>query len=266
VGIAEQHSVTFAAGLLAGGVIPFMCIYSTFLTRALDQLVHDVSLMNLPVRFVIDRSGIVGADGETHQGLFDLGFLCALPNMSIFVPTNAQELINSMFFMKDYDRGPISIRFPKGSEDADKFSLENIEPLQFGKSRVIKKGKHLTIISVGTFLSLAQKIEEELLKSGIQSTILDLAWVRPLDLDTLNKEINLTGNFIILDESYINSGVTGYILPKLDRKNLSGYLKTYALPSEIIPHGERIEILNKYKLTPLEISLEILGFLNVTKT
>jgi 1-deoxy-D-xylulose-5-phosphate synthase len=265
VGIAEQHSVTFAAGLLAGGVIPFMCIYSTFLTRALDQMVHDVSLMNLPVRFVIDRSGIVGADGETHQGLFDLGFLCALPNMSIFVPINAQDLINSMFFMKEYDKGPIAIRFPKGSEEADKFSFEKIEPLVFGKSRVLKKGKDLTIISVGTFLGLAQKIEEDLEKLGIHSTILDLAWVRPLDLETLNSEISHTKNFIILDESYIDSGVTGYILPKLERRLLSGYLKTYALPPEIIPHGDRNEILNKYNLTPNAISQEIFNILNETK-
>ncbi len=265
VGIAEQHSVTFAAGLLAGGVIPFMCIYSTFLTRAMDQMVHDVSLMNLPVRFVIDRSGIVGADGETHQGLFDLGFLCALPNMSIYVPTNAQDLIHSMFFMKDYAKGPIAIRFPKGSEEADKFSYEKIEEIPFGKSKVIKKGEDITIISVGTFLDLALKIEKELSHSGIQATIINLAWVRPLDLETLNEQIKQTKNFIILDESYIDSGVTGFILPKLDRTLLSGYFKTYALPPEIIPHGERSEILNKYNLTPTAISNEIVNLLKGNK-
>lgn len=265
VGIAEQHSVTFAAGLLAGGVIPFMCIYSTFLTRAMDQMVHDVSLMNLPVRFVIDRSGIVGADGETHQGLFDLGFLCALPNMSIYVPTNAQDLIHSMFFMKDYAKGPIAIRFPKGSEEADKFSYEKIEEIPFGKSKVIKKGEDITIISVGTFLDLALKIEKELSHSGIRATIINLAWVRPLDLVTLNEQIKQTKNFIILDESYIDSGVTGFILPKLDRNLLSGYFKTYALPPEIIPHGERSEILNKYNLTPTAISNEIVNLLKGNK-
>jgi 1-deoxy-D-xylulose-5-phosphate synthase len=258
VGIAEQHSVTFASGLLAGGVIPFMCIYSTFMTRALDQMIHDVSLMNLPVRFVIDRSGIVGADGETHQGLFDLGFLCAMPNMSIYVPSSAQDLINSMYMLKDYNEGPIAIRFPKASEEPSQFSFEKVELIPVGKSRLALKGKDFTILSVGTFLDLSFQIAHELQKSGIELEIIDLAWIRPLDVEFLNLHIASTKRFFILDESYLDSGVTGYILTRLSPSNLSKYFKTYALPPEIIPHGERKEILSKYNLTMEYISKEIL--------
>lgn len=257
VGIAEQHSVTFASGLLATGIKPFMCIYSTFMTRAMDQIVHDVSLMNLPVRFVIDRAGVVGPDGETHQGLFDLGFLASLPNMSVFIPSNAQELVDSMYFLRDYSEGPVAIRFPKGSEEPSKFSYEAQNRLEIGKSKVIESGESITIISVGTFLDLSMKISAELKNHDISVEVIDLAWLRPLDTETLNKSIKKTKNFIILDESYLDCGVSGYILNRLDRAVLSGYHKTYALPPEVIPHGERSEILKKYKITLEDITGDI---------
>jgi 1-deoxy-D-xylulose-5-phosphate synthase len=261
VGIAEQHCVTFASGLLGGGAIPYVFIYSTFMTRALDQIVHDVSLMNLPVRFVIDRAGVVGPDGETHQGLFDLGFLCSLPYMSIYIPSNPQDLVDAMFFMESYTDGPISIRFPKESSELSEFSIENHNKLSIGKSRVIKKGADLTIISLGTFLSLAIEISEKLKLEGISCTLIDLQWLRPLDSDTINNEILSTKKFIILDESYLDSGASGYILNRIEPKNLSNYIKTYAFPAEIIPHGSKKEILEKYGITSTNIKDEILPFL-----
>jgi len=254
VGIAEQHSVTFASGLLAGGLIPFMCIYSTFLTRAMDQVVHDVSLMNLPVRFVIDRAGVVGPDGETHQGLFDLGFLCAVPNMSIFVPANAQDLVDSMFFLEKYNSGPIAIRFPKASEEIKNFSYEHPNEMEFGKAKVIQRGKHIGIISIGTMLSLAKQVSLELEKDQITSTLIDLRWVRPLDLQTLETELNKVNKFILLEESYLDAGASGYILNRLPPKLLSKYIQTIALPQEVIPHGEREQIFQKYGITVGNIS------------
>nr|HNI24818.1 1-deoxy-D-xylulose-5-phosphate synthase [Leptospiraceae bacterium] len=160
VGIAEQHSVTFASGLLGGGVIPYMCIYSTFMTRALDQMVHDVSLMNLPVRFVIDRAGVVGPDGETHQGLFDLGYLCGLPNMSIFIPSSAQDLVDSMYLMEHWNEGPIAVRFPKASEDKANFKYESSGKLEVGKSKTVRQGKDFTLFTVGSLLDTALKTAE----------------------------------------------------------------------------------------------------------
>ncbi|MCB1180223.1 MAG: 1-deoxy-D-xylulose-5-phosphate synthase, partial [Leptospiraceae bacterium] len=253
VGIAEQHSVTFASGLLAGGVIPYVCIYSTFMTRALDQMIHDVSLMNLPVRFVIDRAGVVGPDGETHQGLFDLAFLCSFPHMNVFIPSNAQDLIDSMFFMENFNEGPIAIRFPKASEDSKNFTYEKINDLEIGKSKIIKKGKELTIISIGSMLGLANQISQDLEKYNIAVTLIDLKWLRPLDTETLNKEISKTKKFIIMDESYLDGGASGYILNRLKPELLNRYLKTIAFPAEIIPHGERNEILSHYKMTSEDI-------------
>lgn len=260
VGIAEQHSVTFASGLLGGGLIPYMCIYSTFMTRAMDQIVHDVSLMNLPVRFVIDRAGVVGADGETHQGLFDLGYLCSLPNMNIFVPSNAQDLIDAMFFMESFHEGPIAIRFPKASEDKDNISFEHINPLEIGKSRVLEKGKELTILSCGTMLSLAKQVSLKLRDFEITTSLVDLRWIRPLDTQTIIQEISRTRKFIILDESYLDSGISGYILNRIPPMLLSRYIKTYALPPEVIPHGEREQILEKYGITQDKIVNEVLQF------
>ncbi|MDX1961380.1 MAG: 1-deoxy-D-xylulose-5-phosphate synthase [Leptospiraceae bacterium] len=266
VGIAEQHSVTFASGLLGGNLIPFMCIYSTFLTRAMDQVVHDVSLMNLPVRFVIDRAGIVGPDGETHQGLFDLGYLASLPYMSIYIPSTAQDLVDSIYFMKTYNQGPIAVRFPKSSEDKSKFTLEDSHSIEFGKSRVLEKGSDVCIIFVGSFLDLAKKTSAELNKKNLSATLVDLQWLRPLDLETINREISQTKIFIILDESYFDAGVTGYILPRLAKKCLSKYHKTFALPDEVIPHGERVEVMDKYDLTPVKISESIVEYLGVVQT
>jgi 1-deoxy-D-xylulose-5-phosphate synthase len=265
VGIAEQHSVTFASGLLGGGLIPYMCIYSTFMTRAMDQIVHDVSLMNLPVRFVIDRAGVVGPDGETHQGLFDLGYLCGLPYMSIFIPSSAQDLIDSMFFMEKYNEGPIAIRFPKASEDANAFTFDRIGDVQFGKSKVIRSGKKLTIITVGSLLGFANQLSLELEKLGVSVTLIDIRWLRPLDSDLLNAEISKTKKFLILDESYLDNGVSGYILNRLNPAILNRYIRTIAFPPEIIPHGERAEILKHYKITVDDIILELEQYFPIEK-
>ncbi|MCX8000357.1 MAG: 1-deoxy-D-xylulose-5-phosphate synthase, partial [Leptospiraceae bacterium] len=259
VGIAEQHSVTFASGLLGGGLIPYMCIYSTFMTRAMDQIVHDVSLMNLPVRFVIDRAGVVGPDGETHQGLFDLGYLCSLPNMNIFVPSNAQDLIDAMFFMESFTESPIAIRFPKASEDLKNISFDHINPLEIGKSKVLERGKDLAILSCGTMLSLAKKVSLKLRDLQITTSLIDLRWIRPLDTETIQKEISSTKRFLILDESYLDSGISGYILNRISPAYLNRYIKTYALPPEVIPHGERDQILEKYGITEDKIVNDILN-------
>ena len=261
VGIAEQHSVAFAGALLGGGAIPFMCIYSTFLTRAMDQMVEDVSLMNLPVRFVIDRAGCVGADGETHQGLFDLGYLCSLPHMSIIAPSSAQDLIDSMFFMEKYTKGPIAIRFPKASEAADNLSYSKVNELIEGKLRVLEEGRDITIISIGSMLGIAKKTREILEKSNISTAIVDLFWIRPLDIEGLTNAISKTKHFILLDESYLDAGASGYVLNRISPKYLNRYIKTFAFPPDIITHGEKDEIFKHYHLDENSIASEIISFL-----
>jgi 1-deoxy-D-xylulose-5-phosphate synthase len=263
VGIAEQHSVAYSGALAFGGLIPFMCIYSTFMTRALDQMIHDVSLMNVPVRFVIDRGGCVGPDGETHQGLFDIAYLCSLPSMSILAPSSGQDLIDTMMFMENYTKAPIAIRFPKDSEDPSKLNYTNPNPITESLLRVLKKGSRLTIISVGSMLSIAKEVSDKLDAQRISTTLIDLFWIKPLDKEALDREINATEKFVILDESYIDSGVTGYLLNKIDHTLLNRYIQTFAFPQEPILHGERDLIMKHYGLDAVSITEVLVGWLSI---
>ncbi|AOP33511.1 1-deoxy-D-xylulose-5-phosphate synthase [Leptospira tipperaryensis] len=248
VGIAEQHSVAFAGAMTNGNVIPYMCIYSTFLTRGMDQLVEDVSLMNLPVRFVIDRAGCVGPDGETHQGLFDLSYLLGLPHMDVFVPSNGQDLIDSLRLMEHYDQEPIAIRFPKASVDIKSLDFYKKPELVPGTFRVLKKGSDVALLSIGSMLDEAKKAAEILESSGLSVTLIDLVWLRPLGAEALNEELSNVRHFAILDESYVDAGASGYLLNRIAPEQLSKYIKTFGFPPEPIHHGERKEIFQAYKL------------------
>ncbi|MBM9500219.1 1-deoxy-D-xylulose-5-phosphate synthase [Leptospira sp. 201903071] len=248
VGIAEQHSVAFAGAMTNGNVIPYMCIYSTFLTRGMDQLVEDVSLMNLPVRFVIDRAGCVGPDGETHQGLFDLSYLLGLPHMDVFVPSNGQDLIDSLRLMEHYEQEPIAIRFPKASVEIKSLDFYREPELVPGTFRVLKKGTDVALLSIGSMLEEAQKAAEILESSGLSVTLIDLVWLRPLGTEALNEEISNVRQFAILDESYVDAGASGYLLNRISPEHLSKYIKTFGFPPEPIHHGERKEIFQAYKL------------------
>jgi 1-deoxy-D-xylulose-5-phosphate synthase len=254
-GIAEQHAVAFAGAMQSGGLIPFMCIYSTFLTRGLDQMVQDVSLMNLPVRFVIDRAGIVGADGETHQGLSDIGYLLSLPNMKIISPSNGQDLIDGLKFMLSHEDSPSAIRFPKDSVDEKSLNFETSESLP-QRSRLIQGGGDLLIISVGSMLDVGNRI----LKSSnlnFKISLIDLLWIQPLDLETLTKEIEISKKFIILEESYITSGASQHILGSIPTKYLEKLHKVYALPVEPILHGDRDNVLKHYRMDDQSILKDI---------
>lgn len=258
VGIAEQHSVAFAGAMTSGGAIPYMCIYSTFLTRAMDQLVEDVSLMNLPVRFVIDRAGIVGPDGETHQGLSDLGYLAGLPNMDIIVPSSAQDIIDSLHFMKDYTEHPIAIRFPKDNGNLHQLNFDSPQVVKKAKSRLVTEGKDLLILSVGFMLPIATAVADILKTQGISVSVVDLFWLRPYDTDLVHEQIEKNQKFVILDESYVHAGASGFLLNEIPSDFLSKFLKTFALPPEPIHHGERNQILNHYKLTASQIAEELI--------
>ncbi|NCS94298.1 MAG: 1-deoxy-D-xylulose-5-phosphate synthase, partial [Leptospira sp.] len=155
VGIAEQHAVAFSGALASGGSVPFLCIYSTFLTRGMDQLVEDISLMNLPVRIVIDRAGVVGADGETHQGLSDLGYLLGLPNMSVLAPSKGQDIIDGLHFMEKFTSGPIAIRFPKDSILINDCNFTEPNEIEVGKFRKLSEGNDIAILSVGSILPIS---------------------------------------------------------------------------------------------------------------
>ncbi len=184
VGIAEQHAVTFAAGMAAGGLKPFVAIYSTFLQRGYDQIVHDVALQGLPVRFAIDRAGLVGADGATHAGAFDVGFLSALPNMVVMAPSDEAELVHMVATAAEYDAGPIAFRYPRG-EGVGAVMPDSGAPLEIGRGRIVRAGGDVAILSFGAHLSECLLAAEALAAQGISVTVADARFAKPLDMDLI---------------------------------------------------------------------------------
>ncbi|MEM1101992.1 MAG: 1-deoxy-D-xylulose-5-phosphate synthase, partial [Pseudomonadota bacterium] len=185
VGIAEQHAVTFAAGLAASGMWPFCALYSTFLQRGFDQVVHDVALQRLPVRFAIDRAGLVGADGPSHAGAYDIAFLSNLPGMTIMAPADEAELARMIATAAAHDSGPVAVRFPRGAGTGAPVELH--EPLTIGKGRVLREGGAVAILSLGTRLAEALAAAETLAREGIEVTVADARFAKPLDLDLLHQ-------------------------------------------------------------------------------
>jgi len=186
VGIAEQHGVTFAAGLAAQGMRPFVAIYSTFLQRAYDQVVHDVAIQNLPVRFAMDRAGLVGADGSTHAGSFDLAYLCTLPNFVVMAAADEAELAHMTKTMQEHDTGPIAVRYPRGNGVGVEMP-QTPQTLQIGKGRVVREGKKVAILSLGTRLAEALKAADRLDAQGLSTTVADLRFAKPLDEDLIRR-------------------------------------------------------------------------------
>jgi len=186
VGIAEQHAVTFAAGLAAQGMRPFCAIYSTFLQRAYDQVVHDVAIQNLPVRFAMDRAGLVGADGQTHAGSFDLAYLCTLPNFVVMAAADEAELAHMVKTMQEHDTGPIAVRYPRGNGIGVPLP-EVPQALEIGKGRIVREGKKVAILSLGTRLAEALKAADRLDAQGLSTTVADLRFAKPLDEELIRR-------------------------------------------------------------------------------
>ncbi len=213
VGIAEQHAVTFAAGLAAQGMRPFAAIYSTFLQRAFDQIVHDVAIQNLPVRFAIDRAGLVGADGATHAGSFDLAYLCTLPNMVVMAPADEAELAHMTYTAAEHDTGPIAFRYPRGAGVGVDMP-EVPQKLEIGKGRVVRgdvKGGKVAILSLGTRLAEAQKAADQLEAKGLATTIADMRFAKPLDSELIRKLASTHEVVVTVEEGSIG-GLGAHVL------------------------------------------------------
>ncbi len=213
VGIAEQHAVTFAAGLAAQGMRPFVAIYSTFLQRAFDQIVHDVAIQNLPVRFAIDRAGLVGADGATHAGSFDITYLATLPNMVVMSPSDEAELAHMTYTAALYDDGPIALRYPRGSGTGVKIP-QALEKLEIGKGRIVRcddKGGKVAILSLGARLAEAQKAADQLEAKGLATTIADMRFAKPLDAELIRKLITTHEVVVTIEEGSIG-GLGAHVL------------------------------------------------------
>ena len=218
VGIAEQHAVTFAAGLAAEGYKPFVAIYSTFLQRAYDQIVHDVAIQNLPVRFALDRAGLVGADGQTHAGAFDIAYLGCLPNFVLMAPADESELVHMVATAAAYNDGPIAFRFPRGNGTGAPLP-EKPEILEIGKGRIIRKGSEIAILSYGTRLQECLLAAENLNKRGIAPTIADARFAKPLDI-ALVKELASNHKALIVIEEGSSGGFGSKVLEVLSENDL----------------------------------------------
>ncbi|MBX7536692.1 1-deoxy-D-xylulose-5-phosphate synthase [Qipengyuania sp. GH1] len=210
VGIAEQHGVTFAAGLAAEGMRPFAAIYSTFLQRAYDQVVHDVAIQNLPVRFAIDRAGLVGADGCTHAGSFDVTYLATLPNMVVMAAADEAELAHMTYTAAEYDDGPIAFRYPRGGGTGVEIP-EQLEKLEIGKGRVVREGSKVAILSLGTRLEEAKKAADQLEAKGLSTTVADMRFAKPLDTDLIEKLMRSHEVVVTIEEGAIG-GLGAHVL------------------------------------------------------
>ncbi len=234
VGIAEEHAVTFAAGLAAGGLKPYVCVYSSFLQRAYDQMIHDVCLQNLNVTFCIDRAGLVGSDGETHQGLFDLSYLQTIPNMNIFAPKNCYELADILRFSAEF-QGPLAIRYPRGT--AYEGLKEFREPIQYGKSEVLYEEQEIAILAVGSMVETACAVRDVLKAEGYNVTLVNVRFIRPMD-QALLERLALTHRIFITMEENVHSGGFGeHVDAFCAEQELPVQMINIAIPNMYVEHG-----------------------------
>lgn len=242
VGIAEGHAVTFAAGLAAGGLKPVFAVYSSFLQRGYDQIIHDVALQNLPVVFAVDRAGLVGSDGETHQGIFDLSYLSMIPNMTVLSPKNKWELADMLRFAIAYQGGPVAVRYPRGAAyDGYK---EFRAPVLYGKSEAVFEEEDIAILSVGHMFDTAAKVREKIKEAGLNASLINARFVKPVDeemLVTLAKDHRL---FVTIEENVKTGGFGERVMDFAERMELPVRVLAVTLPDDYIEHGS-VSVLRK---------------------
>ena len=241
VGIAEQHAVTFAAGLAAGGLKPVVAIYSSFLQRAYDQILHDVCIQNLPVVFAIDRAGLVGSDGETHQGIFDLSYLSSIPNMHICAPKNKWELSDMLKFAVGFN-APIAIRYPRG--EAYDGLAQFRAPVEYGKAEMIYEEEGIALLAIGSMVKTAVGVRERLKECGLSCTLVNARFVKPID-EEMVRRLSAAHRLIVTMEENVESGGFGErVRTFADEQELSGQILSITIPDEYVEHGN-VELLKQ---------------------
>jgi len=245
VGIAEQHAVTFAAGLAAGGMKPLCAIYSTFLQRGFDQVLHDVCIQNLPVRFYMDRAGLVGDDGPTHHGAFDISFLSCIPNMVFLAPRDTTELREMVHWTAAYDDGPTAVRYPRGSGD-DRLP-EGRTPIALGKAEVLGTNSlptahsaqptEITIAAIGSMVSVAWEASAKLAEQGINAAVINARFIKPLDEETICRLASETGRVITIEENVKRGGFGEAVRDAIEDRNIEAKVEIIALPDHFVEHG-----------------------------
>ena len=267
VGIAEQHAVTFSAGMAAGGLKPFCALYSTFLQRGYDQVVHDVAIQNLPVRFAIDRAGLVGADGATHAGSFDIAYLANLPNFVVMAASDEAELVNMVRTAADYDAGPIAFRYPRGSGVGVDLP-ERGEALEIGKGRIVQQGTRVAILSFGTRLGEVQKASELLSKKGLTITIGDARFAKPLDKNLILDLVGSHEALITIEEGALGGfgSHVGQLLAEHGVFDNGFTFRSMVLPDDFIDQASPDAMYDSAGLNAAQIEakvLDVLGIANI---
>lgn len=254
VGIAEEHAVTFACGLAAGGFHPFFVVYSSFLQRGYDQILHDMCMQNLPVTLMLDRAGLVGNDGETHQGVFDLSYLTMIPNMTVFAPKNRYEFQDAIAFAADFE-APMAIRYPK--TDAVRILKEYREPIKLGKSEWIRRGSRVALLAIGTMVETAMEVEELLAKDGIDATVVNLRFAKPLDYEMLDEVLDYHSLIVTMEENVLSGGVGEHICRYVELHSTGVRVVACGIPDKFIHQGSIKELLEETGLDAQSIYQKI---------
>ena len=251
VEIAEEHALTMAAGMAAEGLKPIVAIYSSFLQRGYDQIIHDICMQNLPVIICVDRAGIVGEDGETHQGILDLSFLNTVPNLTVMSPKNKEELKEMIKFSLKLNK-PIAIRYPKITKEIKTKTTK----IEYGKAEILEKGKEITIVAIGKMVNKALKIREKLLKDNINATIINARFIKPLDIKTIKNHIKDAKLLITIEDNIKDTGLGEKIKSEINSKIK---ILTFGYPDKYISHGKINEIEEEYELTSEKIYKQIIN-------
>ncbi|MBS6195580.1 MAG: 1-deoxy-D-xylulose-5-phosphate synthase [Clostridiales bacterium] len=254
VGIAEEHAVTFAAGLALGGMRPVVAIYSSFLQRAVDQILHDVCMQNLPVVFAVDRAGLVGSDGETHHGCFDLTYLSMMPNMTVMAPKNKWELSDMMKFAIKQD-GPVAIRYPRG--EAYDGLEEKRAPIEMGKAEILCRGSEIALLAVGSMVKTAERVYANLRGEGQNVTLVNMRFVKPLDtrmLEELAKDHSL---LVTMEENVKNGGFGEKVLEYFGERTNSPAVRIVAIEDRFVPHGSVSDLMKQQRMDVESVTLRI---------
>lgn len=259
IGISEEHGVTFSAGLAHGGMRPVVAVYSTFLQRAHDQIIHDVALQNLPVMFCMDRAGLVGEDGPTHHGVFDIAYLRKIPNVTVMAPRDSAEFSDMLSFMVDYTEGPIAVRYPRGAVTELSFpALARLprSPLEFGKAEIVKEGQEIVFLAVGSMVGPALSASEILEQSGITAGVVNTRFIKPLDEDLILRSAGAARLLVTLEEGSVSGGFGAAVLELMAARARGAEARTLVLgiPDRFIEPGPRDILLENAGLSPGRIA------------
>ena len=265
VGIAEEHAITFAAGLATQGIIPVVAVYSTFLQRAFDQIIHDVALQKLHVVFILDRAGLVGADGPTHHGTFDLSYLRIIPGMVIMAPKDEAELRNMVYTAIEHCEGPVAVRYPRGSALGVKLE-DGFSKVEIGKSEKLSDGEDVAILVVGSMVTYAEKASVILKENGIKCEIINMRFIKPLDTTRLDEIAARHDKIVTLEENNLPGGFGSAVLEYLSDNNLKNDILRLGIPDKFIDHGTQTQLHKQIEIDPEGIAESINSFYKNTKS